>query len=123
MAKVHAQNIVLGDTKPDNMLVKADGSIYMIDFEQASQNGDGDRAWDIAVFLYYAGHYIYPINGAAKAEAVAKAFIHGYLKTGGDVKDIRKAGTSKYTRVFGIFTMWSTISVIANICKKTEPLK
>ncbi len=123
IAKVHAHNIVLGDTKPDNMLVKPDGSIYMIDFEQASQNGNGDKAWDIAVFLYYAGHYIYPINGAAKAETVAKAFIQGYLTAGGDVKDIRKAGTSKYTRVFGIFTMWSIISVIANVCKKTEPLK
>ena len=66
---------MLGDTKPDNILVKPDGSIYMIDFEQASQNHKGDKAWDIAVFLYYAGHYIYPINGEAKAEAVAKAFI------------------------------------------------
>ena len=55
MARVHACKIVLGDTKPDNILVKPDGSMYMIDFEQASQDEKGDKAWDIAVFLYYAG--------------------------------------------------------------------
>jgi len=105
------------------MIVKADGSIYMIDFEQASQDGNGDKAWDVAVFLYYAGRYIYPLNGNAKAEIVAKAFIRGYLKAGGDVKDIVKAGTPKYTRVFGILTMWSIISTISNVCRKTDPLK
>jgi thiamine kinase-like enzyme len=109
----------LGDTKPENMLVKPDGSIYLIDFEQAAQNGD--KAWDVAVFLYYSGHYIQPLNnGNVKAESLAKAFISGYLKGGGDVNDIKKACTSKYTRIFGIFTMWSIISVIANVCRKAE---
>ena len=37
LANVHSHNIVLGDTKPENMLVKPDGTIYMIDFEQATQ--------------------------------------------------------------------------------------
>jgi Kae1-associated kinase Bud32 len=122
LAKVHSHDIVLGDTKPENMLVKADDSIYLIDFEQAAQKGD--KAWDVAVFLYFCGHYIQPLNnGKAKAESLAKAFISGYLKGGGDVDDIKKAGTSKYTRIFGIYTMWSIISVIANVCKKAEPLK
>jgi tRNA A-37 threonylcarbamoyl transferase component Bud32 len=122
LAQVHSHEITLGDTKPENMLVKADGSIYLIDFEQATQNGD--KAWDVAVFLYYSGHYIQPLNnGNAKAESLAKAFISGYLKGGGDVNNVKKAGTSKYTRIFGIFTMWSIISVIANVCRKTEPLK
>ena len=38
IAKVHSHNIALGDTKPENMLVKQDGTIYMIDFEQATQD-------------------------------------------------------------------------------------
>jgi thiamine kinase-like enzyme len=101
------------------MLVKPDNTIYLIDFEQAAQDCDGDKTWDVAVFLYYAGHYI-PRNGSIKAEAIAKAFINGYLKAGGDVNTIKKAGDQKYTRVFGIFTMWSIISVISNICRKTE---
>jgi tRNA A-37 threonylcarbamoyl transferase component Bud32 len=121
-AKVHSHEISLGDTKPENMLVKADGRIYLIDFEQASQGGD--KAWDIAVFLYYSGHYFQPFNGGnLKAESLTQAFISGYLKAGGDIDDIKKAGTSKYTRVFGIFTMWQIISVIANVCRKTEMAK
>ena len=121
MAKVHECNISLGDTKPENMLVKQDGSIYMIDFEQATQGGD--KAWDVAVFLYYSGHYLQPLSGTGKAESIAKAFIGGYLKAGGDVEVIKKAGLSKYTRVFSIFTMWNIVSAIANVCKKTEKLK
>ena len=121
LAKVHSHNIVLGDTKPENMLVKQDGSIYMIDFEQATEGGD--KAWDVAVFLYYSGHYLQPLYGNDKAESIAKAFINGYLKAGGDIEVIKKAGLPKYTRVFSIFTMWNIISAIANVCKKTEAPK
>ncbi len=121
LANVHSYDIALGDTKPENMLVKKDGSIYMIDFEQAVKGGD--KAWDVAVFLYYSGHYIQPLHGKAKAEAIAKAFINGYLKAGGSAEVIQKAGISKYTRIFSIFTMFTIISVISNVCKKTEALK
>jgi len=120
-AKVHSCKISLGDTKPENMLVKKDGSIYMIDFEQATEGGD--EAWDVAVFLYYSGHYLQPLNGTSKAELIAKAFIKGYLTAGGSVSVIRKAGAPKYARIFSIFTMWNIISTMANVCKKTEPLK
>ncbi len=123
LASVHSHNIVLGDTKPENMLVKPDGTICMIDFEQAAQDADGDKAWDVAVFLYYSGHYLQPLYGTGKAELIAKAFINGYLKAGGDVDVIKKAGTSKYTRIFSIFTMWNIISTISNVLKKTEAPK
>ncbi len=123
LANVHSRNIVLSDTKPENMLVKKDGSLWMIDFEQATQGGD--KAWDAAIFLYYSGHYLQPLyaNSKAKAESIAKAFINGYLKAGGDVDVIRKAGSSKYTRIFSIFTMWNIIAAISNVCRKTEALK
>jgi Kae1-associated kinase Bud32 len=123
LANVHSRNIVLGDTKPENMLVKKDGSICMIDFEQATQGGD--KAWDVAIFLYYSGHYLQPLyaNSKAKAESITKAFINGYLKVGGDVNVIRKAGSSKYTRIFSIFTMWNIIGAISNVCRNTEALK
>ena len=65
------------------MLVKPDGTIYMIDFEQAARDAKGDKAWDVAVFLYYSGHYLQPLYGNDKAESIAKAFINGYLKAGG----------------------------------------
>jgi Kae1-associated kinase Bud32 len=123
LAKVHSHGIVLGDSKPENMLVKKDGTIFMIDFEQAVQDVDGDKAWDVAVFLYYAGHFLQPLHGNAKAESIAKAFINGYLKAGGDIEVINKAALPKYARVFSIFTMWNIISTIANVLRKTESLK
>jgi Kae1-associated kinase Bud32 len=116
LALVHNQHVVLGDTKPDNVLVKPDGTVFLIDFEQAQQGGD--KAWDIAVFLYYCGHYLQPFESNLKAEAIAEAFIEGYLRAGGNVEDIRKAGSPKYTRVFSIFTMPTIILTISNTCKK-----
>jgi Mn2+-dependent serine/threonine protein kinase len=118
LAKVHSYNVVLGDTKPDNVLIRQDGAIYLIDFEQAQQGGD--RAWDIAVFLYYCGHYLQPFDSNTKAEAIAKSFVDGYLEGGGSSNDVRKAATPKYTRIFSIFTMPAITLVIANICRKAE---
>ena len=118
LAQVHSHNVSLGDTKPDNVLIKRDGTIFLIDFEQATQ--DGDKAWDIAVFLYYCGHYLQPFYSNGKAESIAKAYIDGYLKSGGSAYNVRKAGAPKYTRVFSIFTPPSTMRAISDVCKKTE---
>ncbi len=117
-AKVHSYNVTLGDTKPDNVLIKRDGTIFLIDFEQATK--EGDKAWDVAVFLYYSGHYLEPFYSNSKAESVAKAFIEGYLKGGGNVLNVRKAGASKYTRVFSIFTIPPAIRAISDVCKRIE---
>ncbi len=118
LAKVHLSNICLGDTKPDNVLIKQDGTIFLIDFEQATQGGD--KAWDISVFLYYSGHYLQPFYSNVKPEVVTKAFIDGYLRGGGSVHEIREAALSKYTRVFSIFTQPSILHVISDVCKKTK---
>jgi Kae1-associated kinase Bud32 len=115
-ANVHARNITLGDTKPDNILVKEDGTIFLIDFEQANQ--DGDKAWDIALFLYYSGHYLQPFHNNDKAESVVRAFINGYLKHGGSVLDVKKVSEQKYMRVFSIFTQPQIIHAISDFCKK-----
>jgi tRNA A-37 threonylcarbamoyl transferase component Bud32 len=119
-AQVHSRNVTLGDTKPDNVLIQQDGTIVLIDFEQATKEGEIDKAWDIAVFLYYTGHYLQPFHSGAKAESVAKAFIRGYLKAGGKVEDVREAGDPKYTRVFSIFTQPPMMRAISEVCKKTD---
>jgi len=118
MAQVHGHNVSLGDTKPDNVLIKPDGTIFLIDFEQAMQGGD--KAWDVAVFLYYCGHYLQPFDSNTKAERIAQAFIGGYLRGGGNIDNINKAGLPKYTRVFSIFTMPPIMLAISNVCKKAE---
>jgi tRNA A-37 threonylcarbamoyl transferase component Bud32 len=117
-ARVHALNVTLGDTKPENVIIDPDGKIYLLDFEQASHGGD--KAWDVAVFLYYAGHYLQPWYSNDKAEYITRAFVTGYLKGGGDVNTVKKAGASKYTRVFSVFTMPSIMLAMSNVCKKIE---
>jgi len=119
-AKVHALNVVLGDTKPENVMVTAKGELCLLDFEQASRKGE--RAWDVACFLYYSGHYL-PLSSELKAEALTKAFISGYLKAGGNILVVKCAGSPRYTRVFSIFTLPSILRVMAGTCAKTESQK
>jgi tRNA A-37 threonylcarbamoyl transferase component Bud32 len=121
LARVHALNFALGDTKPENVIFDPTDKIYLLDFEQASHGGD--KAWDVAEFLYYSGHYLPPLNSNGKAESIAKALIEGYLKAGGDADTIQKAGASKYTRVFSVFTLPAVIIAMSNVCKKAEALK
>jgi len=120
-AQVHALGVTLGDTKPENVIFDPDDNGYLLDFEQASH--EGDKAWDIAVFLYYAGHYLQPLYSDGKAEAIAKAFVNGYLKGGGDAGTIKKAANSKYTRIFSVFTMPSIMLAMSNVCKKNETVR
>jgi tRNA A-37 threonylcarbamoyl transferase component Bud32 len=119
-AQVHSLSVALGDTKPENVIVDPKNKIYLLDFEQASR--DGDKAWDVAEFLYYSGHYL-PLYSNGKAESVARAFISGYLKAGGDVATVKRAGAAKYTRVFSVFTLPSVILAMSNVCRKTEALR
>ncbi|MEM3824281.1 MAG: lipopolysaccharide kinase InaA family protein [Candidatus Bathyarchaeia archaeon] len=121
LAKVHAFNIALGDTKPENILIGKDGEVYLMDFEQASRKGD--KAWDVAELLYYIGHYVPPLAGTQLAETVVKAFLSGYLEAGGDLEAVKAAGKPKYTKVFSIFVFPHVILAISNICRKAEQLR
>ncbi|MEM1540761.1 MAG: lipopolysaccharide kinase InaA family protein [Candidatus Bathyarchaeia archaeon] len=120
-ARVHALNVTLGDTKPENILVSKEGEIYLLDLEQASRGGD--KAWDIAEFLYYAGHYMPLFADPYPAELITKAFIKGYLKAGGDIKTVKDAGKTKYTKVFSVFVLPHVIFTISNICKRADMLR
>ncbi|MEM2147787.1 MAG: phosphotransferase [Candidatus Bathyarchaeia archaeon] len=121
LAKVHAFNIALGDTKPENILVGRNGGICLMDFEQASRNGD--KAWDIAEFLYYVGHYAPPLVRIQRIEAVARAFLDGYLGAGGDLKTVKSAGKPKYTKVFSVFVFPHIMLTISSMCLKAEKLR
>jgi tRNA A-37 threonylcarbamoyl transferase component Bud32 len=120
-AKAHALNISLGDTKPENILVCKGGKIYLLDLEQASRNGD--KTWDIAEFLYYAGHYVSPMFGRHAAELITKAFIDGYLMGGGNPSVIKKVSNPKYSRVFSVFTSPITMVAISNVCRNADRLR
>lgn len=117
-AHVHALDVALGDTKPENIICTSDDKIYLLDFEQATHGGD--KAWDLAEFLYYSGHYLPPLRGVDKAEALAAAFIKGYLKGGGYLQNVKRAGASKYTRVFSVFTLPSVLLSMSKVCRNAE---
>ncbi|MCW4005636.1 MAG: AarF/UbiB family protein [Candidatus Bathyarchaeota archaeon] len=117
-AKIHSLNVALGDTKPENIMVTKQGTLYLLDFEQATRGGN--KSWDIAEFLYFSGHYL-PANSENKAQKISQAFIDGYLQAGGEINTIRKAGAPKYTRVFSVFTIPSILRTMSNTCKKTQP--
>ncbi|MEM1563923.1 MAG: lipopolysaccharide kinase InaA family protein [Candidatus Bathyarchaeia archaeon] len=119
-ARVHALNVTLGDTKPENILIGKNGEIYLLDLEQSSRGGD--KAWDIAEFLYYTGHYVPPFASPHSAELIAKAFLKGYLSAGGDIKAVKDAGKPKYTKVFSVFVFPHIIFTISNICRRADEL-
>jgi tRNA A-37 threonylcarbamoyl transferase component Bud32 len=118
LAKVHALGVALGDTKPENIMIDERGEIWLMDFEQTSKGGD--KIWDVAEFLYYAGHEIPPIAPTRTVEAITKAFTTGYLKAGGQAETVRKAATPKYTKVFSVFTFPHVVLAISNACKEAS---
>ncbi|MEM3694985.1 MAG: lipopolysaccharide kinase InaA family protein [Candidatus Bathyarchaeia archaeon] len=120
-AEVHMLDVSLGDTKPENIIVGKDNQIYLLDFEQAARKGD--KTWDIAEFLYYAGHYFSPFSKSSLAEHIAKSFIEGYLKAGGNPEIVMKAGNPKYTKVFSVFTLPHIMLIISNTCKRADKMR
>jgi len=119
IAEAHGLGVALGDCKPENIVVTKEGKTFFVDLEQATRNGDGNQAWDVAEFLYYSGHYVFPVSPANAAVLIAKEFIRGYLEAGGKRETVRKAGSARYTKVFSIFTPPQVLLAVSNICKKT----
>jgi tRNA A-37 threonylcarbamoyl transferase component Bud32 len=117
-AKIHSMNVTLGDTKPENIIIDPADRIFFLDFEQASFGGD--KSWDLAVFLYFLGHYISPFCDKTLVLSLVNSFLSGYLKNGGDVGDVRKAGSSKYTRIFSILILPYFLILISNTCKNVN---
>ena len=119
IAEAHRLGVALGDCKPENIVVTKNGKTFFVDLEQATRDGNGNQAWDVAEFLYYSGHYVSPISPADSAVLIAKEFIRGYLEAGGRRETVRKAGSARYTKVFSIFTPPQVLLAVSNICKKT----
>ncbi len=115
VAKAHDLGVSLGDCKPENFMVSKDG-IVLLDLEQASR--DGNRVWDVAEFLYYSGHYSPTIASTKAATVVARSFIEGYLEAGGRKITVKQAASTRYTKVFSVFTAPHILFAISNVCQK-----
>ena len=120
IAEVHRLGVAFGDCKPENILVTKEGKLCFVDFEQASRNGN--QAWDIAEFLYYAGHYVSTLSSADTIEFMARKFIEGYLEGSGKKETVKNAAFPRYTKVFSIFTPPHVILAISNICRNVNDI-
>jgi tRNA A-37 threonylcarbamoyl transferase component Bud32/predicted nucleotidyltransferase len=98
IAKVHSGGIALGDAKPSNVIVSQQG-LCLTDLEQTLPGGD--RAWDIAEFLYYTAKLSIREDAMEK---VARSFLESYAKNG-DRTSVLKARGQKY---FGPFRPFLT---------------
>jgi len=111
LGSIHAAGVCVGDAKPENFVARGN-QIFTLDLEQAGKNGD--RAWDVAELLFYAGHYAtspVPTRGLIE---FTEAFVRGYLRKG-DVGDLRRAAGVRYTKVFSIWTPAPVIFEITRI--------
>jgi Kae1-associated kinase Bud32 len=113
IAKIHGLNVALGDCKPENIIISQDGKIWFVDLEQAERGGD--QAWDLAELLYYSGHYAL-LSSVDVAQAVAKAFVEGYLEAGGKIENVRKARSPRYVKVFSFFASPHILYAISSVC-------
>ncbi|MBS7610428.1 hypothetical protein KEJ19_07745 [Candidatus Bathyarchaeota archaeon] len=113
LAEVHETGMVLGDPKPENIVVDVGGNIYFLDLEQAILEG-GDPAWDLAELLYYSGHYTF---SPGRVSILTKRLVGGYVTKGS--KDIvAKALKPKYVRVFAVITPPHILRTIIKQCKE-----
>jgi tRNA A-37 threonylcarbamoyl transferase component Bud32/predicted nucleotidyltransferase len=96
MASVHAADLALGDAKASNVVISPRG-LYLTDLEQATPGGD--KAWDIAEFLYYTSKLSTKEEGMRR---VASVFLESYAKAG-DRANIKRSTGAKYFRPFQPF--------------------
>jgi tRNA A-37 threonylcarbamoyl transferase component Bud32 len=107
LAKLHRAGLVYGDTKAENVFVCED-EISLFDLEQTVENGD--PAWDLAEFLYFAA------RDAVKEEGlklVADSFLASYRKENG-AEAIAQAKSVRYLVPFRPFLAGGMTKVVGD---------
>lgn len=112
IADIHALDVTLGDCKPENFVISNSGKIYALDLEQGERKGD--KAWDVAEFCYFSGHYGSTLS--VGLQQFIKCFIEGYIQRG-DRSILRKAAELGYGRVFLAWTPMPIIKGISDILR------
>jgi len=113
LAEVHGTGIVLGDPKPENILIEELGRVFLLDLEQAVREG-AQPSWDLAELLYYTSHLT--LN-ARLAQGFARAVLDGYLETG-DRRVVKHIASPRFTRVFAVISAPHVLRAIASVCKE-----
>lgn len=112
VATIHALHVVIGDCKPENFIIHPTGRIYVLDLEQGERGGD--PTWDVAEFLYFAGHFSTTLTPSLRDFIVH--FVEGYSQIG-DADVLRQAAGFRYSHVFLGWTALPIIQAIAAILK------
>ncbi len=107
LAMMHSLNITMGDCKPENFIAGGDGKIYALDLEQGERHGD--KAWDVAEFLYFSGHFGTTLT--VGFQQFIREFIAGYASLG-EKKVLRSAAELRYAKVF---LPWTPMPIIQGI--------
>jgi tRNA A-37 threonylcarbamoyl transferase component Bud32 len=105
LAKMHADGLVYGDTKAENVIV-CEGEISLFDLEQTVEKGD--PAWDLAEFLYFSGRSATNEGGM---KLVADSFLASYRDEDG-TRTIAKARGIRYVLPFRPFLNPGIVAVI-----------
>jgi tRNA A-37 threonylcarbamoyl transferase component Bud32 len=111
-ARIHGLDITLGDSKPENLVWSDENEAYVLDLEQAKKKGD--RAWDVAEFLYFIGHHATINTGALRD--LTRSFIRGYAELG-DRSTLNKAAGLSYVKVFSFYTPPQIIHEISSVLR------
>jgi tRNA A-37 threonylcarbamoyl transferase component Bud32 len=115
LARIHSLQISIGDSKPENFVASKEDIIYVLDLEQGGRRGD--PAWDVAVLLFYSGHYS-PLMTQG-LEQFVDGFIYGYSGEG-DRRVLRKAASLTYLRVFSVWTSPQVLYKISQRLKREK---
>lgn len=122
VAAVHRVGAVLGDCKPENFISAGD-SLIVLDLEQGERSDE--RAWDLAEFMYYSGHYADPLDTAVNVVKVSESFIDGYLEGGGEASHVAEASRLRYAKLFTPIVPPQILLAISRTCRsragKTSP--
>jgi tRNA A-37 threonylcarbamoyl transferase component Bud32 len=116
LADIHHIGVSLGDTKPENFVVK-DGQIFIVDLEQAGKRKD--YAWDLAELLFYTGHYRISPTVTGGLKGIVEAMATGYSRRG-DPSELRKAAGVRYAKVFSIWTPAPVFLEISRILREAR---
>lgn len=111
IACAHNHGYSLGDTKPSNAIL-SNGKIFITDLEQATE--DGNKAWDIALFLYYSNKLTLNVSGA---RTITKEFLKGYLKSG-SIDIVKEALNPDYLAPFQTILAPNVIKAIRDEISK-----
>ena len=111
----HKMGVAIGDTKDANIIVTEDGDTYFIDLEQASPDGTY-LPWDVAQFLYYAGHHVFQCS-LRGLDDIVKSFLTGYIDGGGERGVIEEVMSVRLLRALSVCLLPHVLCYIVILCQ------